>query len=78
VLESQVAELESEADALKTSVENHKTRVIEAEASGKKRVEDVLKELAKKVSPVIYTDKALTQPVSSHSSPLKSINCVRN
>jgi len=64
-LESQIAELESEADALKTSVENHKARVIEAEANGKKRVEEVLKELAKKVSLVMDSKRYLTRTAHS-------------
>ena len=61
-LESQIADLENESEALSRSVEAQKHRTSEAEATGQKRVNDLSKELQRKVSipmcyffPIAYT-----------------------
>lgn len=49
-LESQITDLENETEALSQSIETQKRRTTEAEAAGQKRVDDLSKELQKKVS----------------------------
>ncbi|KIM45231.1 hypothetical protein M413DRAFT_441914 [Hebeloma cylindrosporum] len=47
-LESQITELENETETLSQSIEAQKCRTMEAEAAGRKRVDDLSKELQKK------------------------------
>lgn len=49
-LESQVHELESETEALSQSLEHQKSRTLEAETAGHKRVDELLKEAQRKVN----------------------------
>jgi homeobox protein cut-like len=53
-LELQIIDLESETEALSQSIEAQKHRTIETEAAGQKRVNDLSKELQKKVGVPIY------------------------
>lgn len=53
-LEAQIADLESEAESLSRSVEAHKLNASEIDLAGQKKIEDLSREVQKKVTQVPF------------------------